>query len=100
MSSGYRFWWRWNDGMTGHIWLSADDLRRLGEEMLAQGMPWPGERLAAAAGRDVVVTPQELEVALETASPEPVKLADRKLWGDWLAFLMGALHNGGVLIRA
>jgi hypothetical protein len=97
----YRLWWRWNDGVSGHVWLSADDLRRLTQEMLAQGMPWPGERLAASAGgREVVVTPQELEVALESSSAEPIALSDASLWRDWLAFLRGAVHNGGILIRA
>ncbi len=97
----YRLWWRWNDGMSGHVWLSDGDLRRLSDEMLAQGMPWPGARLAAALeGRDVVITPQELEVALETASAEPTRLTDAGLWRDWLAFLRGALDNGGILIRA
>jgi hypothetical protein len=98
----YRLWWRWNDGMSGHVWLSDDDLGRLTEEMLAQGMPWPGERLAAAAteGNEVVVTPQELEAALVSVTPDPVKETDPKLWADWLAFLEGAVHKGGILIRA
>ena len=96
----YRIWWQWNDGLSGHIWLSADDLRRLTEEMLTQGMPWPSERLSAAETRDVVVTPQELEVALETASAEPVRLRDSKLWQEWLAFLESGVHKGGILIRA
>jgi hypothetical protein len=96
----YRLWWRWNDGISGHVWLSADDLRRLTEEMLAQGMPWPGERLAAAEGSEIVLTPQELEAALESCWPDPVKVADAELWRDWLAFLQGAVHNGGILIRA
>jgi hypothetical protein len=96
----YRLWWRWNDGITGHVWLSVDDAGRLQEEMLAQGMPWPGERLAAAARTGgAVVTPQELEAVLESASPEPVALDDRKLWEDWLAFLEGARHKGGVVVR-
>lgn len=97
---GYRLWWRWNDGLTGHAWLSERDLRRLTEEMLAQGMPWPAERLTAAEqGRDVVVRPQELEAALESAVPDPVRISDPKLWQDWLDFLRGAVHRGGLLIR-
>jgi len=97
---GYRVWWRTNDGIGGHVWLSAEDLRRLADEMLAQGMPWPGERLAAAGeSGEVVLTPEEIEAALETASPQPVRLADRKLWRDWLEFLEGAVENGGILIR-
>jgi hypothetical protein len=96
----YRLWWRWNDGMSGHVWLSREDLGRLTHEMLGQGMPWPGERLAALAdGAEVVVTPQELEVALESASDEPVRLDDARLWQDWLAFLQGARHNGGIVVR-
>lgn len=97
----YRLWWRWNDGVSGHVWLSAEDLRRLTDEMLAQGMPWPGERLVATAdGREVVVTPQELEAALVSCTPDPIRVDDAKLWQDWLTFLQGAVHNGGILIRA
>jgi hypothetical protein len=45
------------------------------------------------------VTPQQIEGALEVASDEPTAMADEKLWRDWLAFLEGARHKGGLLIR-
>jgi len=96
----YRLWWRWNDGISGHVWLSSHDLRRLADEMRAQGMPWPGERLAGADHDAVVITRQELEAALEAAGQEPTRLGDRRLWRDWLAFLEGAVHHGGIVVRS
>ena len=33
------FYWAWNDGMSGHVWLSDRDLRALVDEMLVQGVP-------------------------------------------------------------
>jgi hypothetical protein len=47
----------------------------------------------------VHVTATEVDEALESAAPEPIALADRKLWDDWLAFLRGASINGGLLVR-
>jgi hypothetical protein len=92
---GCAFYWASNDGMTGHIWLSAGDLRALTDEMLVQGMPWPAERLAAEA----LIAPDELDAVLDPASAEPKVLADAKLWLDWLRFLEGAAVNGGLLVR-
>jgi hypothetical protein len=45
----YRLYWRRNDGVSGHVWLSADDLDLLTTEMGVQGMPWPDDRLPGPA---------------------------------------------------
>jgi predicted lipid carrier protein YhbT len=47
----------------------------------------------------VHVTATEVDAALEAAAEDPIVLADRKLWDDWLAFLRGASINGGLLVR-
>jgi hypothetical protein len=55
----------------------------------------------AGRGRHLdFVSPLELEDALELASTEPRALDDTRLWRDWLAFLEGAAHNGGLRIKA
>ena len=41
----YRIYWRRNDGVSGHVWLSAGDMDALAGEMALQGMPWPDRRL-------------------------------------------------------
>jgi hypothetical protein len=85
--------------MTGHVWLSPGDLRRLTDEMVVQGMPWPGDRLSA--GEPVVrISAAEVEEAIAPASPEPATLDDPKLWSDWLAFLEGASRRGGLIVHA
>ena len=94
-SMGNAFYWAHNDGIGGHVWLSDGDLRALTDEMLVQGMPWPAERVEAAAA----IAVDELEAVLEPAAPEPMVLADAKLWRDWLAFLEGASRNGGLLVQ-
>jgi hypothetical protein len=91
---GFAFYWAHNDGIGGHVWLSDDDLRALTDEMVVQGMPWPAERVAPGSAIDA----DELEAVLDPAVPEPHLLADAKLWRDWLVFLDGATHNGGLLI--
>jgi len=108
---GLNLWWKVNDGIGGHAWLSAGDMLSLREEMLAQGMAWesrkgelPGARRGIPtrklAPKDrAVITPREIEQALEAASPEPKTLPDRKLWQDWLAFLEGGRTRGGILVR-
>jgi hypothetical protein len=63
--------------------------------MLVQGMPWPAERVEAAAP----IGADELEAVLDPAAPEPIVLADGKLWRDWLEFLDGATRNGGLVVR-
>lgn len=94
-------WWAMNDGMTGHVWLGPHELRLISEEMLLQGMAesFPLEKLNAGPGAERVrITPQEIEGALAVAEEEPTALGDRKLWGDWLEFLDGARHKGGLLV--
>jgi len=95
----YRLYWCRNDGVGGHVWLSADDLRALTGEMEAQGLAWPAERVPAL-GAEAVVDADEVESVLEQASGTPVTLGDGQLWLDWLVFLEGAAQNGGLLIRA
>jgi hypothetical protein len=92
-----RLYWARNDGLTGHVWLSDADRAALAREMILQGM----SRFPVAtfeAGERMEVTIVELEQALESASPQPVSV-DEKLWRDWLAFLTGAVENGGLLVR-
>ncbi len=91
-------WWAHNDGMTGHVWLGPHELRGLAEEMVLQGMAesFPlGKLSPRERGR---ITPQEIEGALAVALPEPVALGDARLWQEWLAFLDGARHKGGVVV--
>jgi hypothetical protein len=94
----YRLYWRHNDGVSGHVWLADDDLRALAGEMHAQGMPWQDETVPAA-GAETRLSPGEVEELLAPARVEPETLADPSLWADWLVFLKGAAHNGGLLIR-
>lgn len=96
----YRLWWRWNDGVSGHVWLAESDLRQLCGEMALQGMAGLADRVAAVEpGAEATVPPQEVGVALEDASPQPIGLQDGDLWRDWLAFLEGAEARGGILVR-
>ena len=95
----YRIYWRRNDGVSGHVWLSAGDLGALTGEMALQGMPWPGDRLPAP-GTDAVVEADEVEQAVAAARETLLTLSDGQLWIDWLVFLEGAAQNGGLLIRA
>jgi hypothetical protein len=95
-------WWAFNDGMSGHVWLGEREVEALRQEMVLQGMAeaFPVEKLAPQAGDERArVTPQQIEGALETAAEEPASIADEKLWRDWLQFLDGARHKGGLLIR-
>ncbi|NUR75755.1 MAG: hypothetical protein HOQ28_05640 [Thermoleophilia bacterium] len=92
---GYAFYWAHNDGLGGHVWLGAGDLRALTDEMLVQGMPWPAERIEAQEP----IAADELEAVLDPADPVPKVLPDEKLWLDWLRFLEGAARNGGLLVR-
>lgn len=92
-----RLYWARNDGMGGHVFLGLEDLRALAAEMAAQGMTgWLAlESLEPGAH----VPPGAVDLALSRASPEPAALEDDKLWRDWLAFLAGAVENGGILVR-
>jgi hypothetical protein len=91
--SGIRLYWARNDGMSGHVFLDPADVERLREEMVLQGMTLPGLE------QGIHVTATEVDSALERASEDPIVLADRKLWADWLGFLRGASVNGGLLVR-
>jgi hypothetical protein len=94
----YRLWWRWNDGMSGHVWLSAEDALRLADEMALQGCAGLAERITGVE-REATITPQEITTALEAISAEPIGLVDRALWADWVSFLEGAEAKGGLLVR-
>jgi hypothetical protein len=95
-------WWAFNDGMTGHVWLGEREIEALRQEMVLQGMAeaFPVEKLISQTAEErAQVTPQQIERALEVASEAPTAIGDGKLWRDWLAFLDGARHKGGLLIR-
>ena len=72
----YRMYWRRNDGVSGHVWLSAGDMDALRGEMALQGMPWPGDRLPAPGG-DAVVEADEVERTVATARETPLTLFRR-----------------------
>ena len=92
-----RLYWARNDGLTGHVWLSDADRAALAREMLLQGMSdFPVAKFESGERMDVTIA--ELEQALESSSPGPVSV-DERLWRDWLAFLAGAVENGGLLVR-
>lgn len=95
----YRLYWRRNDGVSGHVWLSAGDMEALESEMALQGMPWPGDRLPEP-GADTVIEADEVEQVIAVARETPMALDDGQLWIDWLVFLEGATQNGGLLVRA
>jgi hypothetical protein len=92
-----RLYWARNDGMTGHVFLGPAELFELAREMEQQGMgAWlsgdslrPGQRIPSG----------QIDLALSKASAEAVTLGDPKLWSDWLAFLTGAVDNGGIVVR-
>ena len=92
-----RLYWARNDGLTGHVWLSDADRAALAREMVLQGMTlFPVAKFEAGERMDITIT--EVEQTLAAASPDPVSV-DEKLWRDWLAFLTGAVENGGLLVR-
>ena len=92
-----RLYWARNDGLTGHVWLNDADRAALAREMILQGMSdFPVAKFEAGERMDVTIT--EIEQALHSSSAEPVSV-DEKLWRDWLAFLTGAVDNGGLLVR-
>ncbi|HSI96955.1 MAG TPA: hypothetical protein VK926_01210 [Gaiellaceae bacterium] len=94
----YRLWWRWNDGLGGHVWLSAEDARRLAGEMALQGCGGLADRITTVE-REATISPQEIAEALEIISAEPMELRDIALWRDWVGFLEGAEAKGGLLVR-
>lgn len=92
-----RLYWARNDGIGGHVFLAAQELVALTQEMAEQGMSgWLAlDRLEPGA----LVPPGALDFALSRAIREPRLLEDEKLWHDWLAFLEGAAQNGGLAVR-
>ncbi len=102
----FNLYWRQNDGIGGHAWLSMADMLALREEMLEQGMAveqeGEGRGIPAAkllSSQPQTISEEEIAAALEVASPKPRTLVSYSLWRDWLAFLEGAGRNGGLLIR-
>lgn len=95
----YRLYWRRNDGVGGHVWLSSGDLDALATEMAVQGMAWPAGRVPGP-GAEATVSADEVDAMVEAAQEIPVTIGDARLWLDWLVFLEGAARNGGLLIRA
>ena len=94
----YRIWWRSNDGMTGHVWLSAEDAGRLAEEMALQGCGGLADRITSVS-EEAEITAQEVAAALEIISAEPIGPAGGALWEEWVRFLEGAETKGGLLVR-
>lgn len=95
-------WWAFNDGLSGHVWLGEREVEALRREMVLQGMAesFPLERLVPQTGEERArVTPQQIEGALAVAAEDPTAIADARLWQDWLRFLEGARHKGGLVIR-
>ena len=88
---GFNFWWARNDGMSGHAWLSVDDMRAVVDEMRAQGVAWDPATKAVSA--------DAIDDALRDLAAEPSTYVEPRLWDDWLAFLEGAKDNGGLVIR-
>jgi hypothetical protein len=92
-----RLYWARNDGMSGHVFLTARELSALAQEMEAQGMSgWLDMGSVVPGAR---IPPGQIDLTLAKASPEPQVLEDGKLWSDWLAFLSGARDNGGLVVQ-
>lgn len=94
----YRLWWRWNDGMSGHVWLSTEDAETLAAEMALQGCGGLADRITSVVD-EATITPQEITVALESLTAERIGPADAALWEDWVRFLEGAEAKGGLLVK-
>jgi hypothetical protein len=88
---GFNFWWARNDGMTGHAWLSVDDMRAIVDEMRAQGVEWDSTRKEVSA--------VAIDDTLRDLTAEPRTYVEPRLWADWLVFLDGARENGGLVIQ-
>ena len=80
--------------MSGHVWLSPQHVEALAGEMAKQGIKLSLAELEPGAR----VPPGALNAALARAAREPQVLDDPKLWHDWLAFLEGAVENGGLVV--
>ncbi|MFO7572121.1 MAG: hypothetical protein R6W48_05900 [Gaiellaceae bacterium] len=94
----YRLWWRWNDGVSGHVWLSTDDAVRLADEMTLQGCGCLADRILSVED-EATIKPQEITEAFESISTDPIALHDLGLWRDWVGFLEAAEQKGGLLVR-
>jgi hypothetical protein len=95
--TGLRLYWARNDGLSGHAFLSARELSELAREMSAQGITgWFDVDVLQPGTR---VSPGQIDLALAKAAAEPRAIEDAKLWRDWLAFLGGAVENGGLVVR-
>mgnify|MGYP005869070477 CR=1 FL=1 len=102
----FNLYWRRNDGIGGHVWLSVSDMLALRKEMLEQGMAVetgggglgiPVTKLLPS--QPETISEEEIAAALAVASLKPRTLVGYSLWRDWLEFLEGARRNGGLLIR-
>jgi hypothetical protein len=89
-----RLYWAKNDGMSGHVWLSAQHVSELEREMAGQGIKLSLVALEPGAR----VPPGVVDAALARAAREPRLVGDAKLWRDWLDFLAGAAENDGLLV--
>jgi hypothetical protein len=101
----FHLWWERHDGMRGHAFLRNEQMAMLREELLAQGMVC-GDAGGTGIPLRMLETPEnwfvspiELDEALDSASPEPVAIADDRLWVDFLVFLEGAAKHGGLRVR-
>jgi hypothetical protein len=83
--------------MGGHVFLGPREHDALAVEMQHQGMG--GWLSADALTPEARIPAGQIELALAKASPEPLTLDDRKLWEDWLRFLLGAADNGGLVVQ-
>jgi hypothetical protein len=92
-----RLYWARNDGMSGHVFLGPREQAALAEEMDEQGMG--GWLTVDALEPGATVPPGQIDLALAKAASEPRRLEDAKLWSDWLAFLRGAVENGGLVVQ-
>ena len=78
----YRIWWAWNDGVSGHVWLSTDDAQRLGQRGDARERRDREEQRRArvlAVGRVTAGTPREMFAVLNFA-----KINDSPMTRDWV----------------
>jgi hypothetical protein len=92
-----RLYWARNDGMSGHVFLTARELSALTQEMEAQAMAgWLDPSTLVPGAR---IPPGQIDLTLAKASPEAREIEDAKLWSDWLEFLSGARDNGGLVVQ-
>jgi hypothetical protein len=92
-----RLYWARNDGMSGHVFLTARELSALAREMEAQAMSGWLDLASLVPGARI--PPGQIDLSLAKASPEARVIDDAKLWSDWLTFLSGARDNGGLVVQ-